>query len=223
LRKPLRTAWTPVVLAVGTRKIDSMPVSPQGSIIAAVCLAAVFLTAACSTSASPDATTGAELYRACVSCHGPDGGGDITQGAPAIAGLPAWYVALQLERFQTGLRGKHPDDVEGLRMRPMSLQMKTETQTQAVAAYVAGLAPVRNPAQLAGADAAAGAQTYVMCIACHGAEGEGNQAVNAPPLAGLDDWYVARQLRKFRAGVRGSSPEDTIGPAMAAHVHAMGR
>src|SRR5690606_3600127 len=107
----------------------------------------------------------------------------------------------QLERFQAGLRGKHPDDVEGLRMRPMSLQMRTEGQRRAVAAYVAGLASVRNPARLTDADPAAGGQTYVMCVACHGARGEGNELVNAPPLAGLDDWYVALQLRKFRTGI----------------------
>ena len=37
-----------------------------------------------------------------------------------------------------------------------------------------------------------------------------------PPLAGLDDWYVERQLRKFRAGVRGKAAGDPIGPVMQA-------
>lgn len=193
-----------------------MPVSPQRSFVAVVCLAAAILTTGCAGASAPREATGAELYRACASCHGPAGGGDITQGAPTIAGLPEWYLVQQLERFQSGLRGKHPDDVEGLRMRPMAQQMRTEAQTQAVATYVASLTPVRNASRLTGADPAAGAQTYVMCMACHGPSGEGNQAVNAPPLAGMDDWYVALQIRKYRAGVRGSAPGDAVGPAMAA-------
>ena len=66
------------------------------------------------------------------------------------------------------------------------------------------------------ADAAAGQQAFAMCVACHGPSGEGNQAVNAPPLAGLDDWYVALQIRKFRSGIRGTAPGDALGPVMAA-------
>ncbi len=175
-------------------------------------------TTACSsgTASGRETATGAQLYQACESCHGPAGAGDIVQQAPAIAGLPAWYVASQLERFQTGLRGKHPDDIEGLKMRPMSLQVNSAAQRETVAAYIAGLTPVRSAATLRDADAAAGEQSFVMCIACHGMKGEGNQELNAPPLAGLDDWYVALQLRKFRSGIRGAVPGDAIGPTMAA-------
>ena len=192
-----------------------MSVLPQRLRAAALCLAIASVAASCGVAAGPE-PSGAELFDACVACHGPAGGGDIVQGAPAIAGLPDWYVALQLERFQTGLRGKHPDDVEGLRMRPMSLQVATEAQRLAVAKYVASLPPVRNATTITTGDAAAGAQAFVMCTACHGPKGEGNQAVNGPPLAGQDDWYVARQIGKFRARVRGATPGDTIGPTMAA-------
>lgn len=195
-----------------------MRVASQRWCAAVVCLAALFFTTACSsgTAAGRDAASGAQLYQACESCHGSDGAGDIVQDAPAIAGLPAWYVASQLERFQTGLRGKHPDDVEGLKMRPMSLQVNSPVQRQAVADHVASLPPVRNTATLRDVDPAVGEQTFVMCIACHGPKGEGNQELNAPPLAGLDDWYVALQLRKFRSGIRGAVPGDAIGPTMAA-------
>jgi len=195
-----------------------MRVASQRLSAAVSCLAAVCLTSACSSGAASgrETATGAQLYQACESCHGPAGEGDTVQAAPAIAGLPAWYVAAQLERFQTGLRGKHPDDVEGLKMRPMSLQVNSPAQRSAVAEYVAGLAPVHNAATLADTDVAAGEQLYVMCLACHGPKGEGNQALNAPPLAGLDDWYVALQIRKFRSGIRGAVPGDTVGPVMAA-------
>ena len=200
-----------------------MRIAPQCLTVAAIGLATAVLTTACSgaSAGSPavaarDAATGAQLYQACVSCHGTEGGGITEQQAPAIAGLPAWYVTSQLERFQTGLRGKHPDDVEGLKMRPMSLQVNSATQRTAVADYIASLPPVRNEARLADVDLAAGEQMFAMCVACHGPKGEGNQAVNAPPLAGQDDWYVALQLRKFRAGIRGGVTGDGIGPVMAA-------
>ena len=192
-----------------------MNVAPRHLPAALLCLGAALFVSACGT-ASGREVTGAEVYRACESCHGTDGGGDTVLGAPAIAGLPEWYVDSQLERFQTGLRGKHPDDVVGLRMRPMSFQVMDEAQRTAVAQYVASLPPVRNPATLTRADAAAGEPTYAMCIACHGVKGEGNEAVSAPPLAGLDDWYVALQIRKFRSGIRGSAPGDAVGPTMAA-------
>ena len=101
-------------------------------------------------------------------------------------------------------------------MRPMSLQVSSDAQRQAVAAYVASLPHVTNAPTLTDADVSVGEQTFVMCMACHGMKGEGNPQLNAPPLAGVDDWYAARQLRKFRAGIRGAMPGDMIGPTMAA-------
>jgi cytochrome c oxidase subunit 2 len=165
------------------------------------------------TSAAPIA--GSELYGACESCHGPSGQGDATFGAPSIAGLPAWYLILQLQRFQQGLRGKHPDDVEGLKMRAMSRQMLSDAEIAAVASHVAALPAAKNAATTAG-DSALGQQAYTLCVPCHGAKGEGNEAVKAPPLAGMDDWYVAAQIRKFKAGVRGTVADDPVGPIMRA-------
>lgn len=127
--------------------------------------------------------------------------------------MPQWYLASQLKRFQEGLRGKHPDDADGLRMRAMSQQLMSAAEIDAVAEYVAAMPKVTNPSSHSG-DTAAGQAVFVRCTPCHGAKGEGNQQLNAPPLAGLDDWYVERQLRKFRAGVRGKVPGDSIGPVM---------
>ncbi|HEY8520405.1 MAG TPA: c-type cytochrome [Gammaproteobacteria bacterium] len=64
-------------------------------------------------------------------------------------------------------------------------------------------------------DAAAGAASYAVCAACHGAQGEGNQQLNAPKLAGQADWYLRRQLRNYQRGIRGSQPGDLFGPQMA--------
>ena len=68
-------------------------------------------------------------------------------------------------------------------------------------------------ARVAG-DPAAGQATYATCMACHGAQGEGNQLLNAPKLAGQPGWYLARQLHNFKQGLRGASSEDTFGQQM---------
>jgi cytochrome c oxidase subunit 2 len=63
-------------------------------------------------------------------------------------------------------------------------------------------------------NAAAGQALYAVCSACHGAQGEGNQQLNAPKLAGLESWYARRQLLNYQTGVRGTAPGDQFGPQM---------
>jgi cytochrome c oxidase subunit II len=64
-------------------------------------------------------------------------------------------------------------------------------------------------------DPQAGAATYAICSACHGAAGEGNQALNAPKIAGQESWYLKRQIRLYQTGARGSDPRDIFGMQMA--------
>lgn len=64
------------------------------------------------------------------------------------------------------------------------------------------------------ANLAAGQAQYAVCASCHGAEGEGNQALNGPKLAGQAAWYIERQLNYFKTGVRGGEG-DTNGQMMA--------
>jgi cytochrome c oxidase subunit 2 len=54
------------------------------------------------------------------------------------------------------------------------------------------------------------------CTVCHGTDGEGNERLNAPRIGGLADWYVTRQLRHFRQGIRGATDEDIYGSQMRA-------
>ena len=53
------------------------------------------------------------------------------------------------------------------------------------------------------------------CGACHGGAAEGNPALKAPRLAGLDAAYIKRQFAHFRDGVRGTDPQDVPGRQMA--------
>ena len=179
-------------------------------------LTGVLTMTGCARSSVAAPISGAELFEACVPCHGAAGEGSTAVGAPAIAGLPAWYVSAQLERFQTGVRGRHADDIEGLRMQAMSRQLRSETERSAVARHVASLPHATTTAALGGGDASAGQRAYLLCASCHGVAGRGIEAGSVPPLAGMDDWYVAAQIRKFKNGVRGTMPGDAFGPVMRA-------
>ena len=212
---------------------------PLVRIIATVgSLTGVLAMTGCARSSVAASTSGSELFEACVPCHGAVGEGRTVLGAPAIAGLPAWYVAAQLERFQTGVRGRHADDPEGLRMQALSRQLRSEMETMAVATHVASLPQVTSTAAIGGGDAAAGQRAYLVCASCHGVTGRGFEAGKVPPLAGMDASYVAAQVRKFKDGVRGTMPDDAFGPVMravaaplsaedidqvAAYVHALSR
>jgi cytochrome c553 len=166
------------------------------------------------TASADENERGEDLYRLCASCHANDASGNHEIGAPAIAGMAQWYVEAQLEKFRSGMRGTHFDDIAGMRMRPMSLTLMREGDVQAVSAYVAGLPPVTPPAALEGGNAANGKTLYTPCIACHAADGSGNQALFGAPLANGSDWYFLKQLENFRSGVRGAKPGDQSGAMM---------
>ena len=163
-----------------------------------------------------DLERGRELFQLCASCHGAEGQGNQLYLAPSMAGMPLWYLEGQLEKFRAGGRGTHFDDLQGMRMRPMALSLRTEhgDDLKDVAAYVASL-PAHKPAStLEGGDAARGAGHYAVCQACHGAAGEGVQATNGPPVAYQNDWYLLSSLQRFKSGVRGSAPGDANGAVM---------
>jgi cytochrome c oxidase subunit 2 len=63
-------------------------------------------------------------------------------------------------------------------------------------------------------DAVAGAAAYAVCAACHGQQAEGNLALNAPKLSGQDARYLKNQLKKYKAGVRGTHEADLFGKQM---------
>lgn len=188
-----------------------LPMSRPLSLLPLVALTAGAM--ACHPSGVATPPTGQEVFAGCTPCHGFMGEGKVELQAPRIAGLPAWYVKAQLQKFKTGARAYHPDDVEGLRMRPMTRQLMTEGDLLTVSEHVARLkAPPSAPVvKGAGQD---GATAYAACVGCHGARGEGMEVLNAPPLAGQSDWYLVAQLKKFKAGLRGTHPADTSGASM---------
>lgn len=164
-------------------------------------------------SAAQDVARGAALFDTCVPCHGANGGGSPERHAPMIAGLPVWYVETQLGNFKHGRRGYHADDATGLLMRPMASSLVDDSDLKAVAAYVASLPPVK-PVDVGGGDATRGQTAYAVCLACHGPDGMGNEALKAPPIVRQGDWYLVAQLEKFKSGQRGAGTGDVTGMQM---------
>lgn len=64
-------------------------------------------------------------------------------------------------------------------------------------------------------DVAAGQALFTTCATCHGAQAEGNRELNAPKLSGQAGWYLARQLKAFKEGVRGTDERDLYARQMA--------
>ncbi|WP_141735419.1 c-type cytochrome [Oligoflexus tunisiensis] len=164
---------------------------------------------------SQDNGRGERTYKLCTYCHGEQGEGRQDLAAPAIAGLPEWYLKAQLTKFYEGVRGTHPRDLGGMRMRPMAKSLFTnQNDIEAVSKFVAALPRPKLEPTVKGRPIK-GQTAYQVCISCHGENGQGNQALNAPPLAGSSDWYLLSQLHNFKAGIRAGDPaKDPTGATM---------
>lgn len=150
----------------------------------------------------------------CTVCHGVQVGGNRVIAAPRLSDLPAWYVERQLQGFKKGWRGVHEDDSGGHEMRPMAAIL-TDAEIAEAAQYVEAVdSPL--PEVTVDGNPERGESLYGSCIACHGVNGEGNETLFSPTLAGLNDWYVVSQLSKFKAGIRGNHADDTYGQQMRA-------
>lgn len=82
-------------------------------------------------------------------------------------------------------------------------------------AWIAAQTTFAETQAVAEGNAQAGQANYAICSACHGVNGEGNLALNAPKLAGQEDWYLRQQVRYYKSGVRGTHPDDVYGAQMA--------
>ena len=61
-----------------------------------------------------------------------------------------------------------------------------------------------------------GKALYQQCAACHGQNGEGNEALKSPAIAGQFDWYLTRQINNFAIDIRGAHEKDVFGKQMLA-------
>ncbi|QXI40469.1 c-type cytochrome [Pseudomonas xantholysinigenes] len=148
---------------------------------------------------------------ACLGCHGPDGKGVAAAGFPRLAGLPAGYLAKQLEDFRNGSR-KQPV------MEPLAKAMEP-AEIQAVSAYLSQLpadtAPDTRRQQIA-TDPVTRLALYgdwnrqiPGCVQCHGPGGSGI-GEHFPPLAGQPAGYLVAQLNAWRDGSRSNDPNQLM-------------
>ncbi|HXX86187.1 MAG TPA: c-type cytochrome [Casimicrobiaceae bacterium] len=160
-----------------------------------------------------DAEAGKTLYAVCAACHGAQGEGNPSLNAPKLAGQGDWYLKRQLRNFKNGTRGTDEKDVSGKTMAPMAATLADDAAIDNVVAYIKTLPD--NPAPLTvNGNAKSGHDAYVTCGACHGDNARGIQAMNAPRLKGMSDWYLVTQLKNFRGGIRGAHPNDVFGRQM---------
>ena len=183
-----------------------------------------------------ETVTGEELFIVCTFCHGDSGQGNDRRDGPALAGLEAWYLELQMHNFKNGIRGYLAEDVPGQVMHFSSPMLRNDFTITSLAEYISALEPGKPLARnavgarpylwespYAGIDpsitgnAEEGRRTYLsVCTVCHSEDGRGNEALGAANLTYLSEAYMVRQLMYFRDGIRGAHPEDTRGQQMAA-------
>jgi cytochrome c oxidase subunit 2 len=160
-----------------------------------------------------DAAAGKPLYGVCAACHGPEAEGNPALHAPKLSGQGDWYLKRQLIQFKNGARGAHDEDAYGKQMAPMAATLVDDAAIDNVVAYIESLPDNPAPPTLS-AKTNSGQKRYATCAGCHGLDGRGIQAMNAPRLAGMSDWYLATQLKNFKRGIRGTHPKDLYGPQM---------
>ena len=165
-------------------------------------------------SAAGDPAKGKAAYAVCAACHGANGMGNKALNAPQIAGQEPWYLERQLKNFKGGIRGAHHKDPYGMQMRPMALTLANDQAVSDMAAFLSSMPVSKSSESTVKGDVTAGKASYMICQTCHGPKGGGNKALNSPNLTGLQDWYIVRQLKNFKAGIRGTKSGDLFGMQM---------
>jgi cytochrome c553 len=61
-----------------------------------------------------------------------------------------------------------------------------------------------------------GTAAVAACIQCHGPDAGGRPALSTPRIGGLPEWYLVRQLKYFKQGVRASTEDAVHGTQMRA-------
>ena len=179
---------------------------------------------------STDLVAGEAAYAVCSSCHGANAEGNKAMHAPGLAGMESEYMKRQLRHFKRGVRGAHEDDTCGRTMAPMAMMLADASAINNVVSYIGTLsgqaefdgaadyslstAAERFELSSSGDPKKAAALYGSTCAECHGEAGEGIWTVNAPALAGLEDWYLASQIKNFRNGIRGRHADDLYGLQM---------
>lgn len=166
----------------------------------------------------PAAALGATVFQTvCAQCHGAQGEGKAEVKAPSIAGIPTWYAKTQLTNFREGRRGHDPADQQAFMMAAIAKALPP-AQVEAVTAHIEKLpvvAPSGADRELAGTNHLEGMRLFQeRCMECHRYNASGEMTFGSPPLVGRQAWYLEAQLKKFKAGKRGTAKGDINGAKM---------
>jgi cytochrome c oxidase subunit 2 len=188
------------------------------------CFLAFTLTSVLMTLAMADDSVIPQRYQYCTVCHGAVFQGNRSTDAPNLSILSAWYIERQLLNFKNHYRGALDEDLLGREMQPMVEQLD-ESEIAEIASIINTAPAIPSASEVTSNetndltnDVKRGAKLYQTCVACHGANAMGNEALSAPRLAGQQDWYLTRQLANYRNGSRGSAQGDQPGALMRASV-----
>jgi cytochrome c553 len=146
----------------------------------------------------PNLEHGAQLFRNCAVCHGPQGGGTRDGGVPRIAGQHMSVLAKQLVDYRHDrrwdIRMEHFADKHHL----------TNPQDIAdVTSYIHQLSVDVSPGVGDGELAPHGANAYGrLCESCHGESAQGDAKRMVPRIAGQHYDYLMRQIYDATDGRR---------------------
>ncbi|MFZ5546267.1 MAG: c-type cytochrome [Pseudomonadota bacterium] len=191
----------------GGSAVRSARAATVGCIAAAVAVFAAVAVAAPADRGASLAREGAGQAAACASCHGAAGEGNAAAGFPRLAGVPARYLARQLDDFAAGRR-------RSAVMAPIAQALSPQDREAASAYYArlpapaaarAASAPAADPAAAELASRGRWSQTLPACEQCHAPGGRG-VGDDFPPLAGQPAAYLAAQLRAWKDGSRPPGP-----------------
>lgn len=172
----------------------------------ALVLALVAITAGCTTTENSSRNLGDPSVpgktlaeQVCSDCHGVTGN-STNPTFPRLAGQQKWYLISQLKQF----RGHHRQDPPGFEYMWGISRSLTDAQINELATYFSGQKPGADQPGNAKLESEGKAifssgissEGVPACMACHGAEGAGNEQF--PRIAGQHADYIAKQLLVFQ-------------------------
>ena len=139
----------------------------------------------------PNAESGAVFFEQCASCHGADGGGQVSGSVPRIAGQHYRVLVRQIVDFRHGVRWDFR--MEGV---ATSHYVIPEIQDIADVAWYTSQLDRGGPRGVGdGEYVERGAVLYgSKCASCHGPNAEGDDKKEIPRIAGQHAGYLARQI-----------------------------
>ncbi len=155
---------------------------------------------------TPDIDNGRELYKVCVSCHGPEGWGDNNGAYPQIAGQLPGVSIKQLADIRAGNRD-NPIMLAFTSVRSLGGPQEIAD----VVGYIATLPMTSNNGKGNSRHLELGKEIYQRdCADCHGENGEGDVKKHVPLIQGQHYNYLARQYQWIRDGRRRNANKEMV-------------